>query len=205
MPSFETIQGLYQETGFAIFPLVPDRKIPLKGSHGFRDARIVELRDSWPQGANVGIATGMRSGGLVVIDCDGEEGHENLRDLLMMNRVEINTLAVRTPHGYHYYFRSFIPFASNASVLMPHVDVRAEGGYVVGPGSVAKGKDYYITRRQWSVQTLPDALAKMLKITEPNLGEPSEPIPSGDALEVNLTIGIEMYRDADGKLRARVK
>ena len=205
MPSFETIQDLYQETGFAIFPLVPDRKIPLKGSHGFRDARIVELRDSWPQGANVGIATGMRSAGLVVIDCDGEEGHENFRYLLMMNHVEINTLAVKTPNGFHYYFRSSMPFASGASVLAPHVDVRAEGGYVVGPESVAKGKRYYITRRQWSVQALPMRLEAMLKITEPNLSEPSESNPSGDALEVNLTIGIEMYRDEDGRLRARVK
>ncbi len=205
MATFETIQSLYQGTGFAVFPLVPDRKIPLKGSHGFQDARIVELRESWPEDANVGVATGMRSGGLVVIDCDGPEGHENFHDLLKAHHVQINTLTVKTPNGFHYYFRSAIPFASGASVLAPHVDVRAEGGYVVGPGSTVKGKDYYITRRQWSVQTLPDALAKMLKITEPNLGEPSEPIPSGDALEVNLTIGIEMYRDADGKLRARVK
>ena len=204
MPSFETIQGLYQETGFAIFPLVPDRKIPLKGSHGFRDARIVELRDSWPQGANVGIATGMRSGGLVVIDCDGEEGVRNFRWFAKAHSINCDTFTVATPRGFHYYFRSFVPFASNASVLMPHVDVRAEGGYVVGPPSVVGSATYSI----WAtapIQPLPMAVATKLKIVEPNLSEPSEPIPSGDALEVNLTVHIEMYRDEDGKLRARVK
>ena len=70
--------------------------------------------------------------------------------------------------------------------------------------SGTSGKYYQVVVRL-PVAPLPEAVAKMLKITEPNLSAPSEPIPSGDALEVNLTIGIEMYRDEDGKLRARVK
>ena len=127
MPSFETIQDLYQGTGFAVFPLVPDRKIPLRGSHGFQDARIVELRESWPEDANVGIATGMRSGGLVVIDCDGPEGFENFRWLAEIHAFSLATLTAKTPNGFHYYFRSAMPFASGASVIAPHIDVRAEG------------------------------------------------------------------------------
>ena len=60
----------YAELGFAVFPLIPDTKIPFKGSGGLHDATTDEriIQDWWLQepDANIGLSTQ----NLVVVDID---------------------------------------------------------------------------------------------------------------------------------------
>jgi hypothetical protein len=62
--------------GFAVFPLHPRTKTPAT-EHGFKDATtdVAQIRTWWTKtpDANIGIATGKASGGLVVIDINVDE------------------------------------------------------------------------------------------------------------------------------------
>ena len=78
----------YAGMGFAVFPIKPRDKTPLT-EHGFKDATTdKDMISSWWDkylDANIAVATGSRSGGLVVIDLDrredkGIDGYETLID-----------------------------------------------------------------------------------------------------------------------------
>ena len=92
-----------------------------------------------------GLATGIRSAppgqSLVVIDLDvkgGARGWDALEALEARHGTLPETLTVETRSGGgHLYF--FVPatagIRNSAGALAPGIDVRGEGGYVVGPGS----------------------------------------------------------------------
>lgn len=84
---------------------------------------------------NIGIATGPSK--LVVLDVDGEAGHKWLIDAVKTHGLP-QTFTVRTrAGGFHYYFKApeGIDIKCSASRVAPGVDIRATGGYVVGPTS----------------------------------------------------------------------
>ncbi|QRP47223.1 bifunctional DNA primase/polymerase [Amycolatopsis sp. FDAARGOS 1241] len=131
-----------------VFPLVPGRKQPAVREWETRattdPARIRRCwtADRW----NVAVATG--PAGLVVIDLDqpkpgqpGPDGATALADLAAQRGGPLPaTYTVTTPSGgQHLYYLApaGTHLRSSASQLAPRVDVRAHGGYVVGPGSVA--------------------------------------------------------------------
>lgn len=70
-------------------------------------------------------------------------------DLLPTMSDVLSTMVVMTPTGgMHFYFQAPPNFTvrNSAGVLAPLLDVRAEGGYVLGPGSTVNGVGYdYIT------------------------------------------------------------
>lgn len=93
-----------------------------------------------------GIDTG-RSG-LIVIDCDVKEdidGIQSFMDICMENGGIPETFTVETPNnGMHFYFKNTTGEAlpsSASTVFGKGVDVRANGGYIVGPGSQVKDTD----------------------------------------------------------------
>jgi putative DNA primase/helicase len=123
--------------------------------HGFHDAttdaaRITEWWEMWPI-SNIGIATGAVSG-LVVIDIDWRNGAEaTLAELTAAGRHLWSTAKVRTPGGYHLYYRH--PggaIGSTSNTLGPGIDIRADKGYVVAPPSIGAEGPY-----RWEVATEP--------------------------------------------------
>lgn len=134
--------------GFKVFPLRENDKRPLfKGSaqtQGTTD--LNQVRDIWTQypNANIGIATG---DGLTVIDVDtitahGVDGENSMLEYQADNGFINETLEVTTPTGgKHYYYLTDNEYSNKASIL-PGVDVRGLGGYVVGPGSTINGTLY---------------------------------------------------------------
>lgn len=134
--------------GFKVFPLRENDKRPLfKGSaqtQGTTD--LNQVRDIWTQNpnANIGIATG---DSLTVIDVDtitahGVDGENSMLEYQVDNGFINETLEVTTPTGgKHYYYLTDNEYSNKASIL-PGVDVRGLGGYVVGPGSTINGTLY---------------------------------------------------------------
>ena len=134
----------YAKIGLAVFPIKSRSKQPLTG-HGCKDAskdtdQIAEWWDRWPD-ANVGIATGSISGGLVVIDLDidedkGKDGYEVLRRWQQEHGTLPETaLSITGRGGYHYLYRDSASW-KNRTGLYEGVDVRGNGGYIVAPPSV---------------------------------------------------------------------
>ena len=98
-----------------------------------RDSVIREWFEMWPS-ANVGIATGSRSR-LIVLDVDGSDGEESLEALEAEHGRLPDTLEARTGNsGRHLYFA--LPeeavIRNSSGILGKRLDIRGEGGYVVG-------------------------------------------------------------------------
>jgi len=109
-------------------------------AHGFKDATrdAAQIRDWWNRWptANLGIVTG-KAGGLVVLDIDlRHRGIESLKELeRQYQRLPIGP-CVRTGSGGEHRYFSHPGFTVNSKIgLRPGVDLRGDGGYVVGAGS----------------------------------------------------------------------
>lgn len=144
----------YIKKGFAVFPLYPKSKMPIT-ANGFKNASTNEMqvRKWWKEhpNANVGIATGAMSGNLVVIDFDIDEdkginGYHAFLDYCRERKITFpETITVITGRGgYHFYYRYDSNIVLNCRTgVIEGVDIRADGGYVVAPGSIhANGNKY---------------------------------------------------------------
>jgi len=130
--------------------------------HGLKDATtdttiIREWWTRWPS-ANVGMATGLMSG-LLVIDLDSEEATR--RFLSTYPEAEV-TLQAETGRGRHFYFQWEEGIRNHAGrILGERIDVRGEGGFVILPPSVhSNGKIY-----EWLNDSDPLPLPPPLKQT----------------------------------------
>jgi len=115
------------------------------------------------RGAGYGIQTGLRSD-CVVVDIDNEKANEELEALGDLPP----TFTVATGRGWHMYFQHPGFYVSNsASRLVPGVDVRGDGGFVVGPGSPhANGATYEVVE-DVPLARLPDWLLEKLRPSRP--------------------------------------
>src|ERR1019366_3723000 len=114
---------------------------------------------------NVGIATGMQSG-LFVVDVDGETGKESLKRLMEVIQWEPKTLIVETGRGVQLYFEHPGGKIGNAVGLtgFPGIDVRGDGGCVVGVGSEHwAGKTYRFVDPSVPVSAAPPELLALLR------------------------------------------
>jgi len=135
--------------GLRVHPLRPNTKIAMiPGWPELATTDVERIKKWWATypDANIGIATG---GTLLVIDCDVKDdvdGIANWRRLQAEHGGTIRcTPTVRTPSGgLHFYFSKPADriVRNSAGKLAPGVDVRGEGGYVVGAGSVLDGVAY---------------------------------------------------------------
>lgn len=132
---------------------------PSAGKHprimGWKDKASSDpaaVRSWWAKNphANIGIATGRRYG-VCVLDFDyrngGRDALKLLGDNLGPDWVTPGTVASRnSEHGLHVYFRCDHDAVTKANVL-PGMDVRGNGGLIVGPGSVhASGEAYGVSK-----------------------------------------------------------
>jgi hypothetical protein len=134
----------YAARGWQVFPVKPRAKEPATG-RGFYDATTnpATLRRwfrNYPH--NVGIRTGTISG-IAVLDIDGDSGAANLRDLEAKHGPLPVTLMSITGKGNHRWFAITGPVPSSNGRIAPHIDIKADGGYIVAPPSVhPSGKVY---------------------------------------------------------------
>lgn len=138
----------YGERGFAVFPVEPRGKRPWGGIPWREESKPrAEWGEDWPDGMNVGIDCG--KSGLVVLDED-EPGA-----VKAWLGAEPPTYVVRTGRGRHYYFLATGSPVRNGVQIAPGVDLRADGGYVVGPGSIHENGEEYRVESDVALLLLP--------------------------------------------------
>lgn len=157
--------------GWFIFPLKPASKEPLgkwkeKATNRREDVqRIFTPATSYNYGVHAGASN------LVIID-DDKQG-EFSRWLADHGHTMPNTYTVKTPHGAHHYFTyqhsgdpigNHTPFKDDGY----QIDVRGDGGYVVGAGSVHPDGGMYEILTNVAPAPLPDYLKDYLKAEKPN-------------------------------------
>lgn len=130
----------YAEQGLKVFPLQAGAKIPHKLTRGFKDATTDEptIRHWWATrpDSNIGVATGHL---VDVIDIDGHAGQcsrtahwDDIFERVQADRLA--TVLTPRPGGMHLY----VPATGdgNKAGILPGIDYRGLGGYVVAPPSV---------------------------------------------------------------------
>lgn len=141
----------YAAFGLAVFPVKSwgkaeqDFKSPLT-PNGFLDAsqspdQIEGWWTRWPN-ANIGIATGILSGGLTVIDLDVKE-EKGIDGRLTLHKWEMDHgklpgdtwLSITGSGGYHFFYRD-VSGTKSTRAIMEGIDIRGEGGYIVAPPSL---------------------------------------------------------------------
>jgi hypothetical protein len=131
---------LYRTLGWNPIPLVPCSKKSSVPWRTLQDERVSDEQAAqwWSDTrAGVGIICGAISG-IVVVDIDGPEGEEAIAGFDLPE-----TPTAVTGRGRHLYFAHPGDDVPNRSGVLPKVDVRGDGGYVVSPPSVhASGHIY---------------------------------------------------------------
>ena len=187
------------DLGWHVFPCVPGAKRPALREN-WQDLATTDpdrIRSWWArQPYNIGIACG--PSGLVVIDLDvaheaaaadgtgpGLDGPVSGTDALRRlcrahgERYPKATYTVDTPSGgTHLYFTApATPVRNSAGRLGPLIDIRADGGYVVGEGSRIGGRGYAARGGVLPLALpLPTWIARLLT-EEPALPETARPLP----------------------------
>lgn len=192
----------YARDGRPVFPCHPD-KTPLT-AHGFKDAttdwtRLVAWWGKHPD-AMIGMPTGKPSG-VVAVDLDidagkGLDGVTAFNSLLPADAAPVVTRTHRTPRGgVHLLFAwPGVPVKTSAGQLVPGVDVRGDGGYIIMPPSVAASGRAYAVERDMDPQPLPTWLRPHL-LTDTPQGTPTvtettehtEITETTEAIEGNLS------------------
>ena len=134
----------YIARGFSVIPV--NGKLPLVSWELYQKQRATEETiKSWFEKyptAGVGIVTGAISG-IFVLDVDPRNGGD------ISSYKMPNTLISRTGGGgWHYYFKGVQPNHPN---ILPGVDIKGEGGYVVAPPSPHPSGGNYT----WEIEDLP--------------------------------------------------
>jgi putative DNA primase/helicase len=136
--------GLYNR-GWSIFPVKPGSKQPAMQWERFQKQRATpEEVAAWAATDwNVGIVTGAISG-LIVLDCDTPEAIDQAEALGVAG-----ALTLRTAKGRHFYFRHPGGIVHNRVKFYPGMDLRGDGGFVVGPGSIHPDGTVYSDLEFW--------------------------------------------------------
>lgn len=126
----------YSTAGVPVFPLQPGGKRPHVGTNGFKDATTDRdvIREWWTRSpaSNIGAPTGVV---FDVFDFDGPDGalaYASFRGEELWDKLPPIGRAF-TPRGSHVFIRP--TGDGNTAGLVPGVDYRGAGGYVVLPPS----------------------------------------------------------------------
>lgn len=113
---------------------------------------------------NVAVVTGRQSN-LVVLDVDSQEA-QDLVDTLALPK----TPTVLTGKGRHYYFRfPSLEIRNSVNIKGVKLDVRGEGGYVVGPGSLHPNGNIYrweVSPKEVSFADMPQTLIDLISVVK---------------------------------------
>lgn len=166
-----------------MFPLVPRGKLPLiptahpardrrrgckgecgRDGHGLHDAssnprRVARWWSKWPN-ANVALRTGVV---FDAIDIDSTEALDAL-NAIRGDRPTTAGPAVKTRNGWHLYHRP--SGHGNKAGVIPGVDFRGKGGYVVAPPSVHPSGHVYewgeVDSADAAIEPLPEWFVQLL-------------------------------------------
>ncbi len=165
VPAKIDIAAQLAEQGYLIFPINHISKHPAeKKSYKLASDDPKEIRFKWSQDyfkdCNPGVACQDR---IIIIDVDPKPGSTDAqRSLKMLMDMGLpKTRTVKTPSGgVHLYYKHPGRWVKSVANNWPGIDIRGNGGYVLGPGSTTeKGKSCnagtYVLTDDREIATLP--------------------------------------------------
>lgn len=130
----------YLKLSISVFPAMSN-KVPAIPSWAPYQTRLATPEEilAWSEdlGDNINIALVCgKLSDLTVIDCDSQEAVEKIESLLP-DQIEIPIVYTPKKGCRHYYFKFTLGLVNRAR-YWAGIDVRTEGGYVLGPPSRTK-------------------------------------------------------------------
>lgn len=143
-------------SGFHVFPLAPNSKLPVITDYPNEATRDPDRLKRWwldpvleiEQPLNIGISTTHfgDNEALIAVDVDnkeGKKGNETLINLELQGLLLPKTFTQTTPTlGFHIIYKTPFAVRQGVGVLGPGIDIRSKGGYIVATGSRIDGKFY---------------------------------------------------------------
>ena len=198
----------YANLGFRVLPVRPRNKIPLISGwpeKATTDAATITKWWTATPNANIGIATGKNSN-LFVLDIDGPKGAESMTGRPVPDGAGI----ARTGRGWHVYtaFPSALDgFSTSKSGVLPGIDVRGSGGFVVAPPSIHEtGVEYeWIDPPPCALPAPPDWLVREVaapnsSLIPKNQTKRSE-LPQGEVRFISWNYDIDPHPYAEAALK----
>lgn len=148
------------EHGLAVFPLPKRCKVPFKGSNGVHDATSdiakIEAWSAHRPGCNWALATGIKSN-VVVLEVDFRRGGRRTMEILQERYGKLPvTPEVESPSASpHLHFSHAAPLSSRMDPWGSGVEIKADGYYVLLPGSQTRKGSYKWTRHPSEVALAP--------------------------------------------------
>ena len=181
--NFFDIAMFYAEHKIKVFPVKRQDKKPLC-ANGFKSATTDKVvLQEWNKkfsDCNIGIPTGCINN-IFVVDVDGEQGFESLNRLeLIYGKLDAPT--VITGKGKHLYFKmpENTDIKSSVGKIADHIDIRANGGYVVAPPSIHENGHRYTWENFIPNQDFPEAPSWLISLIT---NAEKQPLPVSGVLE----------------------
>lgn len=131
--------------------------------HGLLDAtsdqeQIAEWATHWPD-ANIGVATGQKSG-FIALDIDPRHGgDDNLAELEREHgKLPGTVVSLTGGGGKHYLFLwpgEYVKSRQGDTAILPGVEIKGDGGYIVAPPSLHQSGQRY----EWELSSRPGDVA----------------------------------------------
>jgi putative DNA primase/helicase len=183
----------------AVFPVVEGGKKPavkMGVKAASKNRNMIKKHFSANPNLNYAVAMGSPSK-IFAVDLDGPEGVANFRQLETAYGRSARTVTVRTPNGWHLYFRApkyRIP--NSVSGIANHIDIRGDGGYVVGPGSRTPDGVYrFASGRSLADVEIAQAPAWLLKMIVPPVSPANESAKPAEISKIDRERAVT-YADA---------
>jgi len=203
---------LFARLGYRIFPLRPGSKEPFSKAdmdgQGWKEYATTDdgtIREWFALNLDMNYAV-CPGKDFAMIDADhdphtGKDGEVEFRRLIADHGSDdsaLQTFTVETPRGgKHFYYRTTCSAANSVSKLASGIDVRGDGGYVVGPGchteATPDGKTVigeYVVINDGAIRDAPDWL--MSKV---DAGRHRDPHAHEPLVELDLPSAIERGRE----------
>src|SRR5262245_13320754 len=176
----------YAEQGWPVFPIEPRGKRPLGllAPHGLKDATTDadQIRRWWTAqpDANIGIPTGIA---FDVGDFDTADAVKRFQALCPEHNLDARKLTrIATGRGGRHVLWAPTGIGNRAGVI-PGMDWRGKGGYIVAPGSIHPNGEVYrwVTQPNGQFPTAPDWMIELLdpkqpaRFTEKHQAQPNPP------------------------------
>lgn len=143
----------YLAKGASVFPVGKDKRPLIDWKiYQERHPTVEELEAWWKQypDANIGLVTGKISG-ITVVDCDLGSNPD----------IFPKTDKIKTGSGGFHLYYQYYPLGNKAAIL-PHVDIRGDGGYVVAPPSVTSDSvENSVVKKKGGAYTVVEQIGKM--------------------------------------------
>lgn len=165
--NFYDVAMFYAQNNIKTFPVKKQGKSPLC-PNGFKSATmdkvvLQEWNRKFPD-CNIGIPTGLVNN-IFIVDVDGAQGLKSLNRLeLIYGKLDAPT--VKTGKGKHLYFQmpENIEIKCSTSKIADHIDIRANGGYVVAPPSIHETGHQYTWENFTFNQDFPQAPSWLISL-----------------------------------------